>query len=52
MTACKIGNKTYRSRSAAASWYLKRSKFSQSEIARKVGVTVPCVNQIAAKLKG
>lgn len=44
----KIGSLKFRSRSKAARYYLKRSKMSQSAIARKVGVSQPCVAQLAA----
>jgi hypothetical protein len=46
----KIGKFSFRSRRSAARWYLTRSKLSQTEIARRLKVTVPCVNQVATEL--
>lgn len=51
MKAVKIGAVKFRSRSAAVRNYLKRSsKLTQTAIAQKCGVSVPCVNQIKSKM--
>jgi len=39
-----------RGRRAAARHYLTRTKWSQTAIAKKLRVTVPCVNQVATEL--
>jgi hypothetical protein len=41
----------FRSASLAARFLLKRTKKSQSEIARCCGVSQPCVCQLAAEIK-
>ena len=46
----KVGAIKYRSRRAAARYYLTHSKLSQTAIARKLHVTIPCVNQVATEL--
>jgi DNA-directed RNA polymerase specialized sigma subunit len=45
------GALTFPTASKLAVWLLKRSKLSQSEIARRCGVSQPCVCQLAAELK-
>jgi DNA-directed RNA polymerase specialized sigma subunit len=45
------GALTFPTASRLAVWLLKRSKLSQSEIARRCGVSQPCVCQLAAELK-
>lgn len=47
MKAYKMGAVKYRSRSAAARWLLKNTKLSQTAIAKKLRVSIPCVNQLA-----
>jgi len=42
-----IGKRSYKTCSNAIRYYLKNSKYSQSEIAKKVGVTPACVCQLA-----
>jgi len=49
--ATKIGAIKFRTASKAAVYLLKRSKFSQTEIARRCGVSQPCVAQLAAQLR-
>jgi hypothetical protein len=51
MKAFKYGNVRFRSRSAAARFYLKRTTLSQTAIAKRLHVSVPCVCQIAAEVR-
>lgn len=46
----RLGNVRYKSRSDLARYFLRNTKMSQSAIARKVGVSQPCVAQLAAAL--
>jgi len=50
MKALKVGVVKYRSRSAYAAMLLKRSKMSDSEIARKVGMTPQTVYAVKQRL--
>lgn len=50
MKALKVGVVRYRSRSAYAEMLLQRSKMSDSEIARKVGMTPQTVYVVKARL--
>lgn len=43
----KVGAITFNTASAAILYMLKRTKLSQSEIARRIGVSQPCVCQLA-----
>jgi|WetSurMetagenome_2_1015567.scaffolds.fasta_scaffold19810_6 hypothetical protein len=47
----KIGARKFTTSSKAAVFLLKSSKLSQSEIARRCGVSQPCVCQLAADIK-
>jgi predicted XRE-type DNA-binding protein len=47
MRAFKLGAVKFRSRSAAAKYLLRNSHLSQTEIAKRVHVSIPCVNQLA-----
>lgn len=49
--ATKIGAIKFMTASLAATYMLQKTKLSQSEIARRCGVSQPCVCQLAAKLK-
>ena len=50
MKACKVGMIRYRSRSAYAAMLLQRTKMSDSEIARKVGMTPQTVHVVKSRL--
>lgn len=50
MTSAKVGAAKYRSRSAAAAWYLKYTHLRGREIARKVGVSDVCVSLLKKNL--
>lgn len=50
MKAKKVGVVAYRSRSAYAAMLLRRSKMSDSEIARKVGMTPQTVYAVKHRL--
>ena len=47
----KIGAVSYRSRRAAARYYLTRTHLTQTAIAQKLNCSIPCVNQVASELK-
>jgi hypothetical protein len=47
----KIYGRNFRTASKAAVYMLRKTKLSQSEIARRCGVSQPCVCQLAAILK-
>lgn len=47
----QYGKLSFPTASKAALWMLKRTKYSQSEIARRCGVSQPCVCQLARDLK-
>ena len=47
----KVGAIKFGTASAAALYMLQRTKLSQSEIARRCGVSQPCVCQLAATVK-
>jgi predicted XRE-type DNA-binding protein len=47
MRSFKLGAVKYRSRSAAAKYLLRHTHLSQTEIAKRVHVSIPCVNQLA-----
>ena len=52
MKAKKIGAIKFRSARAAARYMLQRySSWTQTQIARKLRVTIPCVNQVAMELR-
>ena len=50
MKALKVGNVSYRSRSAYAAMLLQRSKMSDSDIAKKVGMTQQTVHAVKMRL--
>ena len=52
MKALKVGVVQYRSRSAYAASLLQRTKMSDSEIARKVGMTPQTIYAIKMKMAG
>lgn len=45
------GKFTFTTASRAAVWMLKRTNLTQSEIARRLGVSQPCVCQLARNIK-
>lgn len=47
----KVGAIKFSSASKAAIYMLKRTKLSQTEIAKRIGVSQPCVCQLARDLK-
>ena len=47
----KYGKRTFKTASKAAIFLLKSTKYSQSKIARLLGVSQPCVNQLARDIK-
>jgi len=51
MKSAKFGALKFRSRRAAARHYLTHTKLSQTAIARRLHVTVPCVNQVATEIR-
>ena len=52
MRAAKLGAIRFRSRSAKVRFYLKNTSLSQTLIARKCRVSIPCVNQVLAAAVG
>ena len=52
MKAMKVGVIQYRSKSAYAKTLLRNSKMSDSEIARKVGLTPQTINRIKNIMAG
>ena len=52
MTACKVGAIKFRSARSAARYMLRRCpNMTQTAIAKKLHVTIPCVNQVATELR-
>jgi predicted transcriptional regulator len=51
MQAKKIGKMRFRSRSAAARFLIKRSRKSFTVIAKRLGISLPCVSQVAATIR-
>lgn len=52
MRIAKHGAIKFRSRSAKARFLLKTTSLSQTEIARRCHISIPCVNQALARAIG